>query len=207
MTKPVILSPEQARSASRGTPAFVFVCALLLSALRATTLHAQTIQIRLLDGKTGRPVAHACVGVSMKNDHPAKGTIYESVDIPTDTSGTAQLRLTEKDEEAKVSYDPKLGCGGHSAINPVLKYDITLAAYSSLYNPTCAFPESIPNARYHEIAFSTKDVIEHGLMSANTCGKVIVSPQPGEVILFVRPRNHQEKKQDCLAGELPIFCW
>lgn len=44
--------------------------------------------------------------------------------------------------------------------------------------------------------FSTKDVLEHGVVTANTCGKATVSPQPGQLVLFVRlPSNREYWRQ------------
>jgi hypothetical protein len=168
----------------------------LLLASSAKILSAQTIQIKLIDGKTGRPVARACVGVWMK-DPSNKMSVY----IPADKDGVARLRLTRNDNEIDISYNPKLGCGGTGAIKPVLKYDDTLTTYTTGIHPSCAFSESMPNARFNGIDFSTNEVLQHGVVSANTCGKATASPQPGEVILFVRPRNFGEKVQDWKASE------
>jgi len=41
--------------------------------------------------------------------------------------------------------------------------------------------------------FTTKEVLDHGYASANTCGKATVSPQPGQVVLFVRLLTFWEK--------------
>jgi hypothetical protein len=170
--------------------------ALFLFASCSTALRAQTIQIKLVNGRTGRPVAGACVGAWTKGASN-KMSLY----IPADKDGVARLRLTQKDSEVDISYNPKLGCGGTGAINPVLKYDDTLTTYSTGDHPSCAFPESMPLARWKELDFSTKEVLQHGVVSANTCGEATASPQPGEVILFVRPRNFREKVQDWKASE------
>lgn len=162
--------------------------ALLLFASYATALRAQTIQIMLVNGKTGRPVAGACAGAWMK-DASNKMSLY----IPTDKDGVARLVLTHKDSDVHISYNPKLGCGGTSAINPVLKYGDTLTTYSTSYHPSCAVPATMPDAGWKEIDFPTKEVLQHGVASANTCGKATASLQPGEVILFVRPRTFREK--------------
>ena len=169
--------------------------ALLFLASYATALHAQTIQIKLVDGKTGRPVAGVCVAARMMKDY------RKSAEIPMDKDGVARLRLTQMENELDISYNSKLGCGGNGAINPVFKYAGSLTIGTNGDHPSCAFPESMPNARYKEIDFSTKDVLEHGVVSANTCSKVTASPQPGEIILFVRPRNFREKVKDWLNRE------
>jgi len=169
----------------------------LFFASLSTALCAQTIQIKLVDGKTGRLVAGACVGAWTKDASNNQMSLY----IPADKNGVARLRLTQKDSEVDVSYNPKLGCGGTGAVNPVLKYADTLTAYSTGAHPSCAFLDSVPNARWKEIDFPTKEVLQHGVVSANTCGKVTASPTPGEVVLFVRPRNFREKVRDWANSE------
>jgi hypothetical protein len=169
--------------------------ALLFLASSGSALPAQAVQIKLVNGKTGRPVAGACIGVGTMKD--TRMAVY----IPTNKDGVAKLRVTRKNNEVEISYDPKLGCGGNGAINPILKYDDTLAINTSGHDPSCVFPKGVPKARFKEVSFSTNEVIQHGAVSTNTCGKVTASPQAGEVILFVRPRNFQEKMRDWLNSE------
>jgi len=170
---------------------------LLVFTSTGTFLYAQTVTIKLVNGLNGRPVSGVCVGVGMSIKKNSRMFVY----IPADKNGVARLRLTQKDNEVDSSYNSKLGCGGTGAINPVLKYDDTLTTYTTGDNPSCAFPQSMPNARWKEIDFSTKEALQHGVISANTCGKVTASPQPGEVIIFVRPRNFREKVQDWKNSE------
>jgi len=168
----------------------------LFFALCTTALCAQTIQIKLVDGKTGRLVGRACVGVWNRKD--SQLPVYMS----TDKDGVARLRLTQKDSEVDISYNPKLGCGGTGTTNPVLKYEDTLAIYSTGDHPSCALPATMPNARWKETdPIRTNEVLQKGFVSANTCGKATASPQPGIVVLFVRPRNFHERVQDWKAGE------
>ena len=187
-------------SRRRRIPAFAFLFATALSfiALCIPTFCAQPIQIKFVDGKTGHAVTGGCVGVMM-------GDPKKQVTVPLDANGIAKLRLTAKESEVDISYDPKLGCGGDSATNPTLKYSSTLTAYTTGDNPSCAFPESERNARYKGVDFSTKDILDHGVASPNICGKVAASPHAGEVILFVRPRNFSEKVRDWLNRESFTF--
>jgi hypothetical protein len=119
--------------------------ALLFFASYATSLHSQAIRIKLVDGKTGQPVAGACVGAMMAKDYQKQAS------IPMDKDGIASLRLTQKDNEVDVAVNTKLGCGGNGAINPAFKYadSLSIATYGD--HPSCAFPESIPNARYNGV--------------------------------------------------------
>jgi hypothetical protein len=121
--------------------------ALLFFASYATSLRAQTIRIKLVDGKTGLPVSGACVGVMMMKDYRKQVS-----SIPTDKDGIASLRLTQKDNEVDIAVDTKLGCGGDGAINPVFKYADSLTTDTYGDHPSCAFPESMPNARYKNLS-------------------------------------------------------
>ncbi len=104
--------------------------ALLLFASCAMPVRAQTIQVKLVDAKTGRPVAGACVGAWMK-DASNRMSLY----IPADKDGVAHLRLTMKDSEVDISYNPKLGCGGTGATNPIVKCSDTLTTYTTGDHP------------------------------------------------------------------------
>ena len=168
----------------------------LLTFTSCTTLCAQKIEIVLVNGKTGRPVANACVSVWMTKDIRTRATIR------TDKDGIAWLGLTKNDKEADVTPNVKLGCGGDGAINPVFKYADLLSAYTAVDAPSCTLPEKMQEARWKEMGpLSTKEVIQKGFVSANTCGKVTRAPQPGVVILFVRAKNFHEKVEDWKACE------
>jgi hypothetical protein len=41
--------------------------------------------------------------------------------------------------------------------------------------------------------FATKKILQSGVVTANVCGKVTASPEPGEAILFVRPLSWWKK--------------
>jgi hypothetical protein len=40
---------------------------------------------------------------------------------------------------------------------------------------------------------STKQLMREGIVMPNTCGKATASPQPGELVIFVRPLSWWEK--------------
>lgn len=157
---------------------------ILLFVSSTIALRAQTIQIKLLDGKTGRPAKGICVGTWKKD-------LSTDVYIRSDRNGVARLRLTQDADEVDTSHSDS-HCGDLGVIDPVLEYDDLLWVGPVHEDPLCAFPQSMANSRYKELNFSTKDVIQHGVVAENTCGKVTVSPQPGEIILFVRPRKLME---------------
>ena len=81
-------------------------------------------------------------------------------------------------------------CSGLALVNPVVKY-----ADSIRVNVGCVL--CVPHGtNYSWLAtqtFSTKEVLQSGVVSQNVCGKATASPQPGEIILFVRPLTVWEK--------------
>jgi hypothetical protein len=44
-------------------------------------------------------------------------------------------------------------------------------------------------------AFPTKQFVREGFVTANTCGKTIVSTRPGELVILVRPLSWWEKRK------------
>lgn len=145
-------------------------------------LHAQTLRIKLVNGKNGHPMGHKCVNVGV--DH-----IWHMLAIPTDKDGVASLRLTDKDAEVNTQNDWNW-CGDVGVTNPVVKY-------SDLFSINVGYVLCVPHgSNYSWLAiqkFSTKDVLQSGVVTQNVCGKATASPEPGEVILFVRPLNFWEK--------------
>ena len=88
---------------------------LLSTSFWSTTVHAQTLLIKLVNGRSGRPISDSFVNVWVGNAQKA------AMPIPTDQEGIARLRLTDKDSEIYVHN--RLGVG---VINPVVKYSDSL---------------------------------------------------------------------------------
>ena len=74
---------------------------LLLAASSGTV--AQTIEIKLVNGRDGRPMANKCVNVGT-------GHLDHMLAIPTGNDGVARLRLTNDDSEINVDNHWK-ACG------------------------------------------------------------------------------------------------
>jgi hypothetical protein len=150
----------------------------------AMSLSAQTLEIRLVDGRNGHPM----VGTSSYVNVWVGGERKEAIAIPTDGGGVARLRLTLNPREVNI---PNSRNNGSIVVDhPVVKYDesFRINAPYALCGPGGG------SYSWLELkSFSTREVLDHGYVSANTCGKVAVSPQPGQVVLFVRPLNFWEK--------------
>jgi hypothetical protein len=148
-----------------------------------TLLSAQTIGVKLIDGRSGHPIANTCVNVWVGNEQ------RDALAIPTDKDGVAHLHLTENDSEVN-TQEPWKTCGEFGVVNPVVKYKDFIKVNVSYF--VCE-PRGA-NFSWLEIKrIPTKELLEQGVATANTCGKPTASPKPGEVIIFVRPLNFWEK--------------
>ncbi len=155
----------------------------VLLVMSAMSLAAQTLEIKLVDGRNGRPM----VGTSAYVNVWVGGERKEAIAIPTDDNGIARLQLTLNPNEENIPIST-----GHGTIvekHPVVKYD-----ESFRINAPYVLCGAEGNRSWLDLkSFSTKEVLEHGYASGNTCGKVTATPQPGQVILFVRPLTFWEK--------------
>jgi hypothetical protein len=117
-------------------------------------------------------------------------------------------RAEKKEFEKKYKY-----CGFGLPLkvaHPIVKYDESIsiqspgdisfihgnAAYPVGYIPCWVDLQKNKEPQWTLAHFSTKDVLQQGVVTANTCGKASVSPKPGEIILFVRLRTTMEYWRD-----------
>lgn len=157
---------------------------VVLVGLFGMGVHAQTIRIKLVNGKNGHPIAEACVNVGVGTKHNAAG-----IAIPTDKDGVASFSLT--DDNATINTETKWkACGYFGVVNPVVKYADSIRI-------NIGYVSCQPHAPDHSwllmMTFPTKDLLQSGVVTANACGKATASPDPGEVVLFVRPLTFREK--------------
>ena len=156
----------------------------VLLVMPAMSLAAQTLEIKLVDGRNGRPM----VGTSAYVNVWVGGERKEAISIPTDEKGVARLQLTLNPSEVNI---PNSKNNGSIIVDhPVVKYDESFRINAPYV--LCG-PRGGGYSWLELKNFSTKEVLDQGYVSANTCGKATVSPQPGQVVLFVRPLTFWEK--------------
>ena len=156
----------------------------VLLTMPAMSLAAQTLEIKLVDGRNGRPM----VGTSAYVNIWVGGERKEAIAIPTNESGVARLQLTLNPNEVNIPIST-----GHGTIvekHPVVQYDESFRI--NVPYVVCGSGEG-DHSPLGLKNFSTKEVLDHGYASGNTCGKVTVTPQAGQVVLFVRPLTFMEK--------------
>ena len=162
---------------------FNFLSTVLLI-LSAASLSAQTIEIKLVDGRNGRPMVGTSSYVNVWVGTERKAAIV----VPTDGKGVARLQLTSNPRE--VNIPNSTNSGSNIVDHPIVKYDESL----QINAPYVLCEPGGGHFSWLELKnFSTKEVLDHGYALANTCGKVTVSPQPGQVVLFVRPLTFWEQ--------------
>jgi hypothetical protein len=156
----------------------------VLLVVSAMSVAAQTLEIKLVDGRNGRPMVGTSAYVNVWVGRERK----EAIAIPTDDHGVARLQLTLNPNEENIPLST-----GHGTIvekHPVVKYDESFRI--NVPYVLCGAGEG-SHSPVDLRNFSTKEVLDHGYTSGNTCGKVTATPQPGQVILFVRPLTFLEK--------------
>ena len=159
-----------------------FLMAVLLI-LPTMSISAQTIEIKLVDGRNGHPM----VGISSYVNVWVGGKRKEAIAIPTDKKGIARLKLTLNQSEVNI---PNTKYSSSSGVDhPVVKFDESFRVNA----PFVLCGQEGGSYSWLELKnFRTKEIFDRGYASANTCGKVTALPQPGQVILFVRPLTFWE---------------
>jgi hypothetical protein len=145
---------------------------LLACAALQLCLDAQTIDIKLVNGRDGRPVTNKWVDFGI-------GNITSMLTIPTGKEGIASFRLT--DDNAGVNT---------GVANPVVKYSDNFSVHAPF---ALCQPHGSNYSWLAVMKFPAKEVLEKGVVSSNTCGKATATPVPGEVVVFVRPLTFWEK--------------
>ena len=160
---------------------------LLMYCTHAAVLYAQTVELKVVNGRNGRPIADQCMNVWVGDESNARSAPL--LETQTDANGIIRLRLTDEDTKTDLESQ-QLVCGLRGVTNPIVKYGDTISirvGYVLCQSRT---------AGYSWLAitdFSTKQVVQQGVVTKNTCGKATASPKPGELILFVRPLSWWER--------------
>lgn len=154
---------------------------------------AQEIRIKVLNGRSGKPVTNECVNIWLGP--------YHGVDLiaPTNEQGVVVLHL----ENGRVWADhvPLRSCNRLAIYGPIgfppgVK---TLGVTGDYYNDCQEYAKVVPNAAKPKFvrkippSYPIKDISESGISASNTCGKFRAKPTPGELIFFVRPRTFWQR--------------
>jgi len=150
------------------------------------SLGAQAIKIKLVNGKSGLPIANTCVNMWVGTERK------DAMAIPTDKDGIAWLYLTDKNAEVNTQNQPKT-CGNLGVVHPVVKYADTVRVVTGYV--VCQ-PHAPNYSWLATMEFSTKQIVQQGIVTGNVCGESTASLEPGELIIFVRPLSWWEKLKE-----------
>jgi hypothetical protein len=168
---------------------------LLISALvglPGPLLHAQEIRVKILNGRNGKPITNECLDVSLGPWHGA------DIVAPTDKSGVVVLHIGENDVTADTACQgwskQAHRAEGTDTISVMGNYYVACQEYGKLAPGERPTPETSTTVTKELIpTYSIKEILQSGIASANTCGKVRGTAKPGELIFFVRPRGFLER--------------
>jgi len=148
----------------------IIVASLLLADL-ASAARAQEIRVKFLDARTGRPVtyegAQIWVGI---------GTGMGPLVAPAhNKEGTAKFFYTGHTIRAIWPHNP-----GELTIPPGPQ---RIAAGPEVDADMCWDLGPLRLGPWYSIS----EILQHGAVSENHCGKATAKPKPGELILFIKP--------------------
>lgn len=152
---------------------------------------AETIKIKLVNGRNGLPMAGTASHVNVWVGTERK----EAIVIPTDGNGVASLQLLQLTlNTAEINIpNPSNDRGSVVVANPVVKYNESFR----INVPYALCQPHGGNYSWLEIMdLTTSRVLQEGITMANTCGKPRAAAKPGEVIIFVRPLNWWERLKE-----------
>ena len=172
------------------------------------------MQIKLVDGKTGRPIQSSWlsprisvyVGLGRESDL--------SLLLTTNVQGIVSLRFPSNASEINVPDCQGKHAAWNNLLNNLNKKDeeqfdnryknctnlIVKDPAIGLVDVISVGPLMSQGIRYIPCwsgdafsLFSTEEVLQHGIITANSCGKTTGSPQPGQLILVVRKPTLREQ--------------
>jgi hypothetical protein len=164
---------------------------LSFAGLFGRTAHAQDIRIKVLNGRSGKPITNECLNVWIPNFYGAH------IVARTNKRGTVILHVTES------AFSGEVRCGGWPVAAARPKDGETITVSGDNYVACQEYGNTLPaDAANRGVlkqlmpSYSISRIADSGLSSSNTCGKFRAKAKPGELIFFVRPRSFFEKMRE-----------
>jgi len=152
-------------------------------------IYAQEIQIKVLDGRNGKPIERECLNIwagTGRGAHMVAATNGDGVvllhfgndDILAEKACAgwpSQVSRASDVEGITISADRYVACQEYGKPTPG----------ESPVNPLKMMP-----------FYPFKSILQLGVSSSNVCGRIRGKAAPGELIFFVRPRSFWEKMRE-----------
>lgn len=149
---------------------------LALFALTGAAGGAQTLNIKLLNGKSGKSIGNAYVNVWVGDQRK------DAVPILIDSNGFGVLSLINHEAEVRVQAESV-----HPTTFPYAS-EIRLQVGFALCQTTRQKYSWLQITPYPTDAWTRS-----GIVTANTCGKAKAKPEPGVLTIFARPLTFWEQ--------------
>lgn len=151
---------------------FRYLLFAIVITLCSSSACAQEIRIRLLNGRNGHPMSD-CLNV-----WTAPGQRNPTI-VRTGKDGVAVIRTGNADRNTVVApckYVPTSASVEHlGAIGIWLDLDVD-----------CRAKTDVGSSPSKTKFYALEDIIKTGVASSNTCGKFIMNPSPGELVIYGR---------------------
>lgn len=132
------------------------------------------LRIQVLDGRNGHSLSNICLNISLGMWHGA------DLLAPANGDGIATLHVAAGVVSADIPRDSQcVGGFPTQAALPRGEDRITPASGGNDCHPKHQSP--VP------LSYSIQEILEHGIVGENVCGKIKVEARPGQLFLFVRP--------------------
>jgi hypothetical protein len=128
----------------------------------------QKIMVKLVDGRNGRTLRDQSVAIWLAE----KAIGMPNQSVRTNTEGIAFVLVPVQQTSFVIAGESLVDCRMH------VRYG------------KAAMDEA---KTYTEEVYVFADVLAHGAVGANKCGKATAQPTPGQLVLFVRPPHWWEK--------------
>jgi hypothetical protein len=138
---------------------------VLLTAFLAQVGTAQQIAVKLVDGRNGRALKDQAVAIWLGE----KAVGMPGQTIPTNADGIALVPIPIQQSSFVIGGESLVDCRMRVRYGKVVDEGKT------------------------EWVYRFADVLAHGAVGANKCGKATVQPIPGQLVLFVRTPHWWEK--------------
>jgi hypothetical protein len=139
------------------------LCCIVLSTCTDLNAEDVVIRIRIVNGKTGKPITNTFL--NLWNVVDGKNDKKEVTELATDSTGTILVRMNRNDSFSVIpgnNFDCRRSKGG--------------------------YPGGLPLG----IDYSASEILKNGITGTNLCGKTSIFANPGELIFFERPLTFWE---------------
>ena len=157
-----------------------FYCSIsALFALTGAPSKAQTLSVRLLNGRNGKPIANTYVNVWVGDQRK------DAIPVSIDSNGNGALSLTNRETDVHVEAG-----SSHPLISlyaPEVRLQVGFVLCQTV-RQKYSWLQITP--------YSTDHWTRTGIVTANTCGNAVAKPQPGVLTIFVRPLTFWERSSE-----------